>query len=92
MTFWFRSCFSLSLLDVLSDPYCVVIRDLPKFYQPLMLAWRAVDGSYSAVCSSLVMASGHAFATVSSMSAKSCYVYLLSDCYSPPHCFPLVFP
>lgn len=45
-----------------------------------------MDGSYSAARSSLVMASGHAFATVSSRSAKSCYVYLLSECYSPPHC------
>lgn len=86
MTFWFRSCFNLSPLEVLSDPYCVVVRDLPKFYQSLVLAWRAVDGSYSAVRSSLVMASGHAFVSASSMSAKSCYDYLLSECYSPPHC------
>ena len=45
-----------------------------------------MDGSYSAARSSLVMASGHAFATVSGMSAKSCYVYLLCECYSLPHC------
>ena len=45
-----------------------------------------MDGSYSAARSFLVMASGHTFATVSGMSAKSCYVYLLSECYSPLHC------
>ena len=51
---------------------------------PEILAWRAVDGSYSIARSSLVMASGQSFVTASGMSAKSCYVYLLSD--SPPHC------
>ena len=86
MTFWFRSCLNLSPLEVLSNPYSVIIRDLPKFYQSLILAWRAVDGSYSDARSSLVMASGHALTTVSGMSAKSCYVYLLSECFSPPHC------
>ena len=58
----------------------------PKFYQSLILAWLAVDGSYSAARSSLVMASGHTFTVASSMSAKSCYVYLLSESYSPLHC------
>ena len=86
MVYWFRICLNLSPLEVLSDPHSVVVRDLPLFYQSLVLAWWAVDGSYSVIRSSLVMASGHAFATVSSMSAKSCYVYLVSECYSPPHC------
>ena len=86
MAFWFRFCLNLSSLEVFSDPYCVVICDLPKFYQSLILAWRVVDGSYSAARSSVVTASGHAFATVSGVSAKSCYVYLLSECYSTPHC------
>ena len=87
MAFWFRSCLNLSPLEVFSDPYSVVIRDLPRFYQSLILAWQAVDGSYSAARSSLVMASSHAFAMVSGMSAKSCYAYFLSECYSLPHCF-----
>ena len=86
MAFWFRSRFNLSPLQVLSDPHSIVVRDLPKFYQSLILAWRAVDGSYSAARSSFVMASGHALTVAANMSAKSCYVYLLSECYSPPHC------
>lgn len=86
MSFWFHSCLKLSPLQVFSDPYSVVVRDLPQFYQSLVLAWRAVDGSYSAARSTLVMASGHALSTASNMSAKSCYVYLLSESYSPPHC------
>ena len=87
MDYWFRSRLNLSPLEVLSDPYSVVVCDLPLFYQSLILAWLAVDGSYSAARSSLVMASGLSFVTASGMSAKSCYVYLLSECYSPPHCF-----
>ena len=86
MAYWFHVRLNLSPLEVLSVPYSVVLRDLLLFYQSLILAWRAVDGSYSVVHSSLVMASGHAFATMSSMSAKTCYVYLLSECHSLPHC------
>ena len=81
-----HSHLNLSPLEVFSDPYSVVIRDLPKFYQSLILARRAVDGSYSAAHSSLAMASGHSFMVVSRMSAKFCYGYLLSESYSPPHC------
>ena len=65
VTYWFRTRLNLSPLQVFSDPYSVVVRDLPPFYQSLVLAWRAVDGSYS----TLVMASGHAFSTVSSMTS-----------------------
>ena len=86
MEFWFRSRLNLSPLEALSYPYSVSVRYLPLFYQSLILAWRAVDGSYSVARSSLVMVSGHSFVTASGMSAKSCYVYLLSECYSPPHC------
>ena len=86
MEYWFRSRLNLSPLEVLTDPYGVTVRDLPLFYQSLILAWRAVDGSYSAARSSLIMASGHSLVPASCMSAKSCYVYLLSECYSPPHC------
>ena len=86
VAYWFRTRLNLSPLEVFSDPYSVVVRDLPPFYQSLVLAWRAVDGSYSTARSSLAMASGHAFSTVLNMTAKSCYVYLLSESYSPPHC------
>ena len=33
-------CLNLSPLEVLSDPYGVAVRDLPLFYQSLILAWR----------------------------------------------------
>lgn len=92
MAFWFCSRLNLSPLEVFSQPFGVVIRDLPPFYQSLVLPWRTVDGSFSAARSSLVMASGHAFTTASNMSAKSCYVYLLSENYSPPHCVLKFFP
>ena len=85
LTYWFRTRLNLSPLEVFSDPYSVVVCGLPPFYQSLVLAWRAVDGSYCTARSSLVMASCHAF-SVSSMTAKSCYAYLLSESYSPPHC------
>ena len=32
------------------------------------------------------MASGHTLALASNMTAKSCYIYLLSESSSPPHC------
>ena len=48
MDHWFRSRLNLSPLEVLSDPYGVAVRDLPLFYQSIIPAWRAVDGSSSA--------------------------------------------
>ena len=86
MTHWFRSVLDLSPLEVFSQPLQVDTRGLPPFYQSLVLAWGALDGSYSTVHSSLVMGSGIVCSTVASMSAKSCYAFLLSESYSPPHC------
>lgn len=86
MTFWFRSSLDLSPVEVFSQPFDVDIRCLPLFYQSLILAWRALDGSFSTARSSLVMGSGIVSTVVADMTAKSCYVYLLSENYSPPHC------
>ena len=86
--FWFHSVFNSSPLEVFSRPFAFSPRALPPFYQSLLLAWRAVDGSFSRSRSALVMASTdpHQFALASSMSAKSAYLYLLSVHFVPPHC------
>ena len=61
---------------------------LPPFYQWLLLAWHAVDGSFCWSRAALVMALSdpHLFALASSMTAKSAYLYLLSVNFVPPHC------
>ena len=86
--FWFHSVFNSSPVDVFSQPFAFSPRALPPFYQSLLLAWRAVDGSFSWSWAALVMASSdpHLFALVSSMTAKSAYLYLLSVNFVPPHC------
>lgn len=58
------------------------------FYSGLLLAWREIEGSFSERHSSLVMGSLSPFhvTPVSSMSAKSCYQFLLSEHRSTPHC------
>ena len=86
--FWFHSVFNSSPVDVFSQPFAFSPRALPPFYQSLLLAWRAVDGSFSRSRAALVMASSdpHLFALVSSMTAKSAYLYLLSVNFVPPHC------
>ena len=86
--FWFHSVFNSSPVDVFSRPFAFSPRALPPFYQSLLLAWRAVDGSFSPSRSALVMASSdpHQLALASSMTAKSAYLYLLSMIFAPPHC------
>ena len=86
--FWFHSVFNSSPMEVFSRPFAFSPRALPPFYQSLLLAWRAVDGSFSRSRSALVMASTdpHQFVLASSMSAKSAYLYLLSVNFVPPHC------
>ena len=86
--FWFHSIFNSSPVDVFSRPFAFSPRALPPFYQSLLLAWRAVDGSFSRSWAALVMASSdpHLFALASSMTAKSAYLYLLSVNFVPPHC------
>lgn len=84
--FWFFTVYNSSVLDVFSSPFGFSPIALPPFYQSLLLAWRALDGSFSQRHSALVMAlsDSHHFALVSSMSAKSAYLYLVSEIYTPP--------
>ena len=86
--FWFHSLYNSYPYDVFSRPFCFSPVGLSPFYCSLLLAWRAVDGSFSASRSALVMASSdpHQFSLVSSMSAKSAYLYLLSANYVSPRC------
>ena len=60
---------------------------LPSFYKSLLLAWHAVDGSFSSSRSALVMFSSdpHQLAPASNITAKSTYLYLLSVIFAPPH-------
>ena len=94
LEFWFHSLYDSSPYDVFSRPFAFSPVGLSPFYRSLLLAWRAVDGSFSASRSALVMASSdpHQFSLVSSMSAKSAYLYLLFVNFVPPHCESKFFP
>ena len=87
VNFWFYSVFN-SPMEVFSRPFAFSPRALPPFYQSLLLAWHAVNGSFSRSQAALVMASSdpHLFTLASSMTAKSAYLYLLSVNFVPPHC------
>ena len=54
--FWFFTVFNSSPVEVFSRPFAFSPRALPPFYQSLLLAWRAVDGSFSRSRAALVMA------------------------------------
>ena len=88
MSFWFKSCFDSSPFEVFSDPFSFSPSCLPPFYKSLLIAWRALDGSFSVSRRSLVFGSlcPHFCSPVSSMSTKSCYLYLLSENVVQPHC------
>ena len=88
LSFWFHSVFNSSPVDVFSCPFAFSPRPLPSFYQSLLLAWHAVDGSFSSSRSALVMSSSdpHQLALASNITAKSAYLYLLSVIFAPPHC------
>lgn len=94
MSYWFRSLFDASCLDVFSRPFSFDPRVLPPFYRSLLLAWRAVDGGFSVSRSSLIMASSspHHLVVAPNMSAKFCYLYLLSENLSSPHCVEKFLP
>ena len=85
---WFHSLYNSSPYDVFSSPFAFSPVSFSPFYRSLLLAWRAVDCSFSASRSALVMASSdpHQFSLVSSMSAKSAYLFLLFVNFVPPHC------
>ena len=88
MSFWFRSCCDASPAEVLSDPFAFSPSRLPPFYKSLLIAWRGLDGSFSASRRSLVFGSlcPHFCSPVSVMTTKSCYLYLLSENVVRPHC------
>ena len=73
---------------MLSDPSAFIASLLPSFYKSLLIAWRGVDGSFSASRRSLVLGSlcPHYCSPVSSMCTKSVYLYLLSEHVVTPHC------
>ena len=57
MSFWFRSCFDASPLEVFSDPVSYAPSLLPLFYRSLLIAWQELGGSFSLSRSSLVFGS-----------------------------------
>ena len=87
-SYWCWYYFDVSALEVLSSPSDFYAKALPPFYSVVLSAWREIEGSYCERRSSLVMASlsPHHFVVASSMSANSCYLFLLSESRSSPHC------
>ena len=94
MTYWFHSLFNASPVQVFSRPHDFDPGVLPRFYESLILAWRSLDGSFSAARSSLVMGSSspHTLTPASGMTTKSCYLFLLSENLRPPHCVTKFLP
>jgi len=88
MSFWFQSSFAATPFDVFSAPYSFRVAELPPFYKSLVVAWRELDGAFSASKSSFVFGATdpHFCVPVASMTTKSCYLYLLSERVTDPHC------
>ena len=88
MSHFFGTALAASPLQVFSWPHLRDLNGLPEFYKSLVLAWRALDGGFSAQRSSLVLSSRTPAAAVSvaAMSCKLCYNVLLGNSWSPPHC------
>ena len=87
MSFWFQSSFATTPFDVFSAPYSLHDTELTPFYKSLVLAWRELGGPFSASKSSFVFGATdpHFCVPVSSMTTKSCYLYLLSERVTDPH-------
>ena len=83
-----RVCFGCTPLDVLSRPATFDPGGLPPFYRDLLLAWKTVDGGFSAVKASLAigLSTGLVVTPVSRVSTKSVYSFLLAEHLSDPHC------
>ena len=88
MSYWFSHWLEASPLEVFSDPFSFGPWVLPPFYKSLLFAWHKLDGSFSVSRNSLVFGSSscHVCCSVSNMSTKLCYQYLLSENMVPPHC------
>ena len=85
LSFWFRSHFNASPLDVFSRPFDFSADVLPPFYAAFLRAWHAFRGCSSASC--LVVASTCASPlSADAISCKVCYQSLLSLNPCVPHC------
>ena len=92
LTYWLRSLFGVSPIDVFSSPFQYDPRVLPPFYCSPLFAWRAVHGCFSVPRSCLVVGTGHHVSSIQSINTKSCYLYLVSERSSVPHCVEKFFP
>ena len=88
MSFWFCSPLQACPSEVISRPFSFELRALPPFYRNLILAWRRRGGSFNAARGSLVVGSStaHHLQSVQKMTAKSCYLFLLSKNIPTLHC------
>ena len=94
ITHWFRTVYDSSPFEVLSQPHLYHHGELPSFFQSLFDAWHAVDGSALPVSRKLVMRSLSpiSLTPASSITTKSCYLYLVSASVPSPHCIDKFFP
>ena len=94
MTHWFRTVYDSSPFEVLSQPHLYHHGELPPFYKSLLDAWHAIDGSALPVSRKLVMGSLSpiSLTPASSITTKSCYLYLVSASVPSPHCIDKFFP
>ena len=88
MSFWFDLCLNATHCDVFAAPYSFRLGDLTPFYKSVVVAWRELGGPFSASCSSLVVGSADPLfcVPVSSMTTRSCYLYLFSERIAEPPC------
>ena len=88
MSFWFTSVFRSSPFQVFSCSFAFTPERLPLFYNALLLAWRFLDGAFCVQHASLVIVtfSGLEVSPISDVSAKSCYLFLLSKHHTSQHC------
>ena len=88
MSYWFHSLFRSSPFEIFSCPFAFAPERLPLFYKALLLAWRSLKGAFCVSRASLVIGafSSLEVSPLSDVSAKSCYLFLLSKHYTSPHC------
>lgn len=88
MSFCFLSPLHAGPSEVISRPFSFELRALPPFYRDLILAWRRRGGSFNAARGALVVGSStaHHLQSVQKMTAKSCYLFLLSKNIPTLHC------
>ena len=72
--------------EILSYPRRVCFDPLPPFYQAVLSAWVAVDGGFSALADTLVVASSTVRTPVSLVSTKSTNSLLLEFHRRKPAC------